>query len=163
MQRSFYSLLLLVIVVLAGFTGSAMSAEDGLVVAGVPSGSSSDYYHELIGVITADWQKYGELFTNLQSQWFWKIFLGIVVAVPAVFLLHYLIIGPKHFDHDGPQIYFFSLFARIIHFIVAVSFTLIMITGLLMVFGKYLGGGTFIRGARYVHLVSAIVFVVPGY
>ena len=55
----------------------------------------------------------------MQSQWFWKIFLGIITVVPAVFLGHYLIVGAKHFDHDGEQIYFFSLFARVIHFIAA--------------------------------------------
>jgi formate dehydrogenase subunit gamma len=50
----------------------------------------------------------------------------------------------------------------VVHFVAAFSFSLLVITGLLMIFGAYFGGGTFIRSARYVHLVSAIIFVVPG-
>jgi len=125
-------------------------------------GSSADYYQELMGLIAGNWQEYGKVFTFLQSQWFWKIFLGIITVVPAVFLFHYLIVGAKHFDHDGEQIYFFSLFTRIVHFIAAVSFSLLVVTGLMIIFGSWLGGGMLIRTARYVHLVSAIVFVIPG-
>ena len=124
--------------------------------------TSSTYFNELMAYVAGDWQKYGQLFTFLQSQWFWKIFLGIITIVPAVFLCHYLIIGAKHFDHDGEQIYFFSLFTRIVHFIAALSFTLLVVTGLMIVFGTWLGGGTLIRIARYVHLVSAMVFALPG-
>lgn len=156
MQRCITSLFLLGIVILAGITGTAI-AQDGFMVT-----SSADYYKELITAITGDWQQYGALFTTLQSQWFWKIFLVIITAVPAVFFLHYLIIGAKHFDHDGEQIYFFSLFNRIVHFVAAVSFSLLVVTGLLIVFGAFFGGGAFIRIARYIHLISAIVFVVPG-
>lgn len=156
MQRCITTLFLLGIVVVAGVTGTAI-AQDGFMVT-----SSADYYKELIGVVTGDWQKYGEMFTMLQGQWFYKIFFVVITAVPAVFLLHYLIIGAKHFDHDGEQIYFFSLYARIVHFIAAVSFSLLVITGLLIIFGSYLGGGMFIRTARYIHLISAMVFAVPG-
>ena len=156
MQRCITSLFLLGIVILAGISGTAI-AQDGFMVT-----SSADYYKELITTITGDWQQYGGLFTTLQAQWFWKIFLVIITAVPAVFLIHYLIIGAKHFDHDGEQIYFFSLFNRIVHFIAAVSFTLLVVTGLLIIFGAFFGGGTFIRTARYIHLISAIVFVIPG-
>ncbi len=156
MQRCIAFVFLLGIVIAAGVTGTAM-AQDGLLVT-----SSADYYKELMGAIAGDWQKYGEVFTLLQGEWFWKIFLTLITAVPAVFLLHYLIIGAKHFDHDGPQIYFFSLYNRIVHFIAAVSFSLLVITGLLIILGAFLGGGAFIRFARYVHLISAIVFVIPG-
>lgn len=157
MQRRIASLFLLGIVIAAGVTGSAM-AMDGFMVT-----SSADYYQELITTITGDWQQYGELFTVLQGQWIWKIFLVVITAVPAVFLLHYLIIGAKHFDHGGEQIYFFSLYNRIVHFVAAVSFSLLVITGLLIIFGAFFGGGSLIRIARYVHLCSAIVFVVPGF
>lgn len=156
MQRCITSLFLLGIVILAGITGTAI-AQDGFMVT-----SSADYYKELITLVTGDWQQYGEMFTLLQGEWFWKIFLAIITVVPAVFLIHYLIIGAKHFDHDGEQIYFFSLFNRVVHFIAAVSFSLLVVTGLLIIFGSFFGGGIFIRTARYVHLISAIVFVIPG-
>ena len=156
MQRCIAFVFLLGIVIAAGVTGTAM-AQDGLMVT-----SSADYYKELMGAVAGDWQKYGEVFTLLQGEWFWKIFLLIIIAVPAVFLLHYLIVGAKHFDHDGPQIYFFSMYNRVVHFIAAVSFSLLVITGLMIILGGFLGGGTIIRFARYVHLISAIVFVIPG-
>ncbi len=124
--------------------------------------SSADYYKRLMVYIAGDWGQYGGLFTLLQGQWFWKIFLGIITVVPTVFLLHYLIVGAKHFDHDGEQILFFTLYNRIVHFIAALSFSLLVVTGLLIVFGDFFGGGTVIRFARYVHLTSAMVFVVPG-
>ena len=161
MQKMLHSVFLLTVFLVAGFA-TAASAQEGQALAGLSAGSSADYYQTLIGFITGDWQQYGELFTILQSQWFWKIFLAIITAVPAVFLLHYVIVGAKHFDHDGEQVYFFSLFTRVVHFIGAISFTLLVITGLMIIFGKYLGGGTLIRTARYVHLVSAIAFVLPG-
>ncbi len=161
MQRLLHSVFLLTIFLVTGFA-TAASAQEGQALAGLSAGSSADYYHSLIGLISGNWQEYGELFTTLQSQWFWKVFLAIITAVPAVFLFHYLIVGAKHFDHDGEQIYFFSVFTRIVHLVAAISFSLLVITGLMVIFGGYLGGGTLIRTARYIHLISAMVFVLPG-
>lgn len=161
MRRGHKSVLLF-FTVLATAVGVAVAAQGGQSFAGPVPGSVSDYYDNLIGFISGDWQNFGRMFTTLQDQWFWKVFLGIVTAVPAVFLLHYLIVGAKHFDHDGEQILFFSLFVRIIHFIAALSFSLLVVTGLMIVFGSFFGGGSLIRIARYVHIVSALVFVIPG-
>jgi formate dehydrogenase subunit gamma len=161
MQRLPYSVFLCTIFAVAGFTVAAgiPQAHAG---AGLAPGSSADYYHSLIGFITGDWQGLGKLFTFLQSQWFWKVFLTIITAVPAVFLVHYLVIGAKHFDHDGEKVFFFPLLIRVVHFIAAVSFVLLVMTGLMIIFGGYLGGGRLIMTARYVHLVSAMAFVVPA-
>lgn len=161
MQRVLKNVFLLTVFLVAGFA-AFVSAQEGQALAGLSAGSSADYFDTLIGSITGNWQNYGQLFTTLQGQWFGKIFLVIITAVPAAFLLHYLIVGAKHFDHDGEQILFFPLFTRVVHFFAAVSFSLLVITGLMVIFGNYLGGGAFIRWARYTHLVSAIVFVVPG-
>jgi formate dehydrogenase subunit gamma len=149
------------VVLVAGFAVFAF-AQNGQGLAGLSEGSSSDYYHALIGTITGNWQGYGQLFTTLQGQWFLKAFLIIIIAVPGVFLLHYLVIGAKHFDHDGEQILFFPLYTRVIHFLAALSFSLLAITGLMMVLGTYLGGGSLIRFARYVHIGAAILFVMPA-
>ncbi len=54
--------------------------------------------------------KLGPLFTMLQHEYFVKIFLAILVLVPAAFLTHYKIIGPKVFPHDGKKIQAFSLY-----------------------------------------------------
>jgi formate dehydrogenase subunit gamma len=161
MQRVLKNVFLLTVFLVAGFA-AFVSAQEGQALAGLSAGSSADYFDTLIGSITGNWQNYGQLFTTLQGQWFGKIFLVIITAVPAVFLLHYLIVGAKHFDHGGEKVLFFPLFTRVVHFVAAVSFSLLVITGLMVIFGNYLGGGALIRMARYVHLVSAIVFVIPG-
>jgi formate dehydrogenase subunit gamma len=129
---------------------------------GFSSFFSPEHVGELYNPITADWQKYGEPFTYLTSDVFWKIYLGIICLVPTVFLLHYVAVGPKVFSHAGPQIKFFSRFTIIIHWLGAAAFVVCAVSGLLMVFGSFLGGGGFIRFARYAHILGAIVFVIPG-
>jgi formate dehydrogenase subunit gamma len=123
---------------------------------------SPEYYAELYGGITGDWQKYGGPFTYLTSDIFWKIYLGIICVVPAVFFLHYIAVGPKVFSHEGPQIRFFSRFTIVIHWLGAIAFVTCAVSGLLMIFGSFVGGGGFIRFARYAHIVAALVFVIPG-
>ena len=161
MQKVLRYSFLLTIFLVAGLA-ALVSAQEGQALAALSAGSSADYYHTLIGTITGDWQEYGQLFTTLQGQWFWKAFLIIITVIPGVFLLHYLIIGAKHFDHDGEKVLFFPLFTRIVHLFAAASFTLLAITGLMVVFGTYLGGGVLIRTARTVHLLAALVFVLPA-
>ncbi len=160
MHKSVYSIFLLTVFVVLGIVTVA-SGQEILSLEGSSVGALADYYHNLIGFITGNWQENGQLFTLLQGEWFWKIFLGIVIVIPAVFFFHYMIIGAQHFDHDGPQIYFFSLFNRIVHFVAAISFSVLVITGLMVIFGAYLGGGGLIRAARYTHLASAMVFALP--
>ena len=109
---------------------------------------------------TGDWQQYGQVFTALQSGLINRMFLFILTLIPAVFLIHYIVIGAKHFDHHGPKIFFFSVFTRLVHWMGAISFSLLMITGLMVLFGKLLGGGTLIMYGRNVHLVSASFFVL---
>src|SRR5210317_589928 len=121
---------------------------------------SPENYGELYGGITGDWQKLGQPFTQLLSELFWKIFLGVITVIPGVFLLHFLIVGAKSFAHDGPQILFFNFFTRIVHWIGAISFALLVITGLLIIFGAIFGGGAPIRLARHIHIINAMVFAV---
>ena len=145
--------LVTVVYALALIIGTAIAA---------PVVFSPQMYTELYGGITGDWQQYGEMFTMLQSQWFWKAFLGVITVVPAIFALHFLVIGAKEFSHDGPGVFIFSVFTRIIHWIAAASFTLLVITGLLIIFGGFLGGGAPIRFARYVHIVCALIFAIAA-
>jgi formate dehydrogenase subunit gamma len=111
---------------------------------------------------TGEWQQYGELFTTLQAGLFSRLFLLIIILVPALFFFHYLAIGPKKFDHHGPQVYYFNLFSRIIHGLAAASFSLLVITGLMILFGTLLGGGAIIRSGRYIHILSAIIFTASA-
>lgn len=159
MQRALQSVLLTFFLV-AGLA-SVASAQEGQALAGLAAGSSADYYQSLIQYVSGDWGKYGQMFTTLQGEWFWKIFLAIITIVPGVFLLHYLIIGAKHFDHGGEQILFFPLFIRLVHLVAAVSMSVLVVTGLMEILGTYLGGGALVRTARSLHLIAAIVFVIP--
>lgn len=102
----------------------------------------------------------GQLFTMLQESWFAPIFLVLLVAVPLIFLLHFMAIGPKVFAHDGKQIFCFSVFERAIHAIAGISFLVIVPTGLIMMFGTELGGGAFVKGARTLHFIFTLPFIV---
>ena len=102
----------------------------------------------------------GPLFTMLQHEYFTKIFLAILVLVPAAFLTHYKIIGPKVFPHDGKKIQAFSLYNRIIHQVAAVSFIVIVPTGFVIVFGDFFGGGVFVRMCKNLHGVFTIPFAI---
>jgi formate dehydrogenase subunit gamma len=102
----------------------------------------------------------GPLFTMLQYEYFTPIFLGILVLVPAAFLTHYMIIGPKVFPHGGKKIQAFSLYNRIIHQVAAVSFIVIVPTGFVIVFGDFFGGGLFVRMCKNAHGVFTIPFAI---
>lgn len=136
--------------------GTRIGGADSLAMAA--EASSADYYTQLINEVTKDWQQYGELFTELQGQWFWKLFLAVITVIPLIFCLHYAVVGAKEFLHDGPEILFFTRTNRIVHHICALSFALLAITGVMGILGAFLGGGALVRGARYLHLVAAIIF-----
>jgi len=104
--------------------------------------------------------KLGPLFTMLQHEYFVKIFLAILVLVPAAFLTHYKIIGPKVFPHDGKKIQAFSLYNRIIHQVAAVSFIVIVPTGFVIVFGSFFGGGMFVTLCKNLHGIFTIPFAI---
>ena len=104
--------------------------------------------------------KLGPLFTMLQHEYFSKIFLGVLVVVPSVFILHYLLVGAKSFSHDRQKIYAFNLFARTVHQIAAISFLIIVPTGFIIVFGSYFGGGSFVILAKLLHGYSSIAFAI---
>ena len=71
----------------------------------------------------------GPLFTLLQSTYFRWIFLAVVLGVPAVFLFHYVVWGPKVFSHDGEKIYIFNVLERIVHLLAVMSFLVLIPTG----------------------------------
>jgi formate dehydrogenase subunit gamma len=103
---------------------------------------------------------FGSLFTTLQSEYFRKIFLGVLLCVPGAFLIHYLVVGPKMFSHEGKKIYIFSVFKRIVHWLSAIAFVFLVPTGLMIVFGKYLGSGGLIEYARHLHGIATIIFLI---
>jgi len=106
------------------------------------------------------WQNYGELFVYLQTHWIKMLFLIILIAVPTVFLLHYLIIGPKKFSHEGRKFLIFPSWQRVIHWIAALGFILIIPTGIMIVYAKFFGGGSIGIFARYLHDIGALLFAI---
>lgn len=102
----------------------------------------------------------GSLFTMLQHEYFMWIFLGILIGVPGAFFIHYKLIGPKVFPHEGKKYYAFNLYNRIIHQIAAVSFIVIIPTGFIIVFGDFFGGGTFVRICKNLHGFFTIPFTI---
>lgn len=102
----------------------------------------------------------GEMFVFLQTKLFENAYLSIILIVPMVFLIHYLIIGPKKFNHDGKKYYVFTLFNRIIHGMAAISFIIIVPTGLIMMFGSTFGGGAFVTACKELHAVATVLFMI---
>ncbi len=145
------------------FCGSAFAAaSQSAVPSSYSPGLLSNFFTQLIAFVSGHWPKYGQVFTHLQSHLFGRIFLGVLVLVPAAYLTHLLIIGAKKFAHDGPEVLYFRIGTRLIHLVAAVCFSLIVITGLMMVFGRFLGGGMPVRVGRYIHIYAATVFAVDA-
>lgn len=104
--------------------------------------------------------KLGMIFTLLQSTYFAPIFLGILIVIPSVFALHYMVIGPKVFSHDGEKIYTFDLFARLVHWFAAVAWMILVPTGIILIFADFFGGGYFVRFAKNLHGIGTILFSI---
>ncbi|MEC9492621.1 formate dehydrogenase subunit gamma [Flexistipes sp.] len=124
--------------------------------------SSTAYFKEFNKVFTGDWQKYGQTFTVLQEKYFKNIYTVLIIAIPLIFLLHFLVIGAFKFAHSGEKIPWYSLLGRVIHWIAAVTFVIMLLSGLAMIYGNLFGGGAFIRFLRYTHGLVAIIFAVDA-
>ena len=106
------------------------------------------------------YQTWGELFVYLQVHWFRLLFAIILIGVIVVFAIHYMIIGAKVFNENCPCVLVYPMFQRVVHWIAAFSFVLIIPTGLIMMFGKYLGGGEFVRISRHIHAIGTVIFII---
>jgi len=102
----------------------------------------------------------GPLFVTLQSEYFRMFFLVVLVCIPVVFAAHYVIWGPKVFSHDGEKIYVFTIFNRLVHLLAVIAFLILVPTGFMIAFGKYLGGGSLIMFARQLHGYATILFAI---
>ena len=119
-----------------------------------------DLLTNILGYDQAESLHLGYYFTLLQSTYFKPLFLGVLFGVPALFFLHYLIIGPMVFSHDRKKIYVFTIFNRIVHTIAAIAFILLVPTGLVMIFGSTFGGGEFVRTCKEIHAISTLLFLI---
>lgn len=106
----------------------------------------------------------GHWFTVIQSTYVRPLLLFVLTVIPLAFIVHYLFVGPKRFSHEGKSIMMFPLFKRINHGMAAISFMIIVPTGIIMIFGSTFGGGTFVRFCKEAHAISAPLFflsVIP--
>ena len=104
---------------------------------------------------------WGPIFTFIQGNDYFAIAaLSIILAVIGAFVLHFLIIGPKHFSHEGKKVFAFSLIERIAHGLAAISWIILVPTGIIIMWGAELGGGTFVRFCRYLHDIATIIFAI---
>ena len=138
--------------------GLAIAQSQGQLLTGFGQEPITASYQQMNAMFTGEWQQYGQLFTNLQQNLFPRLFLLVITIVPVLFFLHYIAIGPISFSHEGPQVYCYNLFVRIIHWCAAISFSLLVVTGLFIIFGSLIGSGALGLIARNVHLLSAVVF-----
>ena len=101
------------------------------------------------------------LWVQLQGgHYFAYALVALVAIVVFVFILHYLLVGPRHYHHDGQKIYSFDLFIRIIHAMAAISWVILVPTGAIMMWGESFGGGAFVRFCKNAHGVATILFAI---
>jgi len=148
MKRKFIILTLLVLSTLA-FGANADSAIYG-----------KDLIPNILGYDKEGSLHLGYYFTLLQSTYFKPLFFGVLFGVPAVFVLHYMVIGPMIFSHDRKKIYVFTIFHRTVHGIAAIAFILLIPTGLIMMFATFFGGGEFVRICKDIHAISTLLAII---
>ena len=103
----------------------------------------------------------GPIFTFLQGNDYFAIAaLSLIFAVIGAFILHFLIIGPKHFSHDGKKVYAFNMIERVSHGAAAIAWMILIPTGVIMMWGAELGGGAFVRFCKDIHGLATILFAV---
>lgn len=102
----------------------------------------------------------GHWFTLIQSTYVKPLLLFVLIVIPLAFIIHYMWIGPKRFSHEGKSIMMFPLFKRINHGIAAISFMIIIPTGIIMIFGSTFGGGGFVRFCKDAHAIAAPLFFI---
>lgn len=103
----------------------------------------------------------GQLFTFIQgNDYFAYGVVLIILAVIAAFVLHFLIIGPKHFSHDGKKVYAFDIVERVSHGLAAISWVILVPTGIIMMWGDKFGGGAFVNFMQTLHVISTVIFTI---
>lgn len=123
--------------------------------------SSIDIFKALNPILMDAWRESGPKFMAslgvFKSYYAWAS-LGLL----GLLLLHYLLFGPKKFTHEGRRIRYYSALTRFVHWGAAIFMTLLILSGLAIIFAKKLGGGSLLMNLRVVHVGSAFAFVGFG-
>lgn len=110
----------------------------------------------------------GETWRQLRNRWVSPYGLIVVLGMAGVITLFYLIIGSKHLDEErtGKKLFRWSLFIRSLHWTVASLFIVLALTGLNLLYGKFvfrtLFGDAFwasmISGSKLLHNYLGPIF-----
>lgn len=138
---------------------AVMAAE--MLIRGYGPISTVQAFTEFHVVASANWEKYATDFISFVNGTS-RLYLPVLVGVPLVFLLHYVAIGPKSFGHTGKKIVFYTILTRFLHWACAITFSLLVISGVMVVFARFFHGGSLVLTARSVHLYCAYGFLVFG-
>ncbi len=102
-----------------------------------------------------------KLFVYLQSNDYFAYSVALIIlAVVVAFALHFLVIGPKHFDHNGNKVYAFDIMQRVFHAIAAISWVMLVPSGIVMMWGASFGGGAFVNFMQNLHGFATILFAI---
>lgn len=108
----------------------------------------------------ADYLRQTDLFISIRTSVVIPSFGIAILVFIGLSLGHFFAIGPKDMTGKGEAdaIPWWNLFERIIHWVIAVSFVILLISGLLITFGRYFGGGGGTLVWRQFHEYSGFVF-----
>lgn len=116
--------------------------------------------NRLVGIDRYD-SYFGSLWTYLQGNDYFSYGVAIaIIAVLVAFSAHYMVVGPKHFDHHSGKVYAFSKYVRLVHLIAAISWVILVPTGVIMMWGDLFGGGFFVRLMKNLHGIATILFAI---
>lgn len=111
--------------------------------------------------INSYYDGFGPIFTYLQGNNYFAMLAAIaIIIVILAFIGHYAIAGPKTFSHRYGKVYAFNIFERIIHLIAAISWVILVPTGIIIMFGETFGGGFFVRLCKNLHGLATIGFSI---
>jgi formate dehydrogenase subunit gamma len=101
-----------------------------------------------------------KIHTSISTVLLFKTLYGfLIILLLVAFITHYLLIGPKEFKEED-KIYWFPLSNRIVHWGAAITFVILIITGLIIIFADIFGGGNFVLVSRYIHRICAFFFII---
>lgn len=154
-RASLRSFVLRTFVLLCGFV---VLANAGYLMAQAMLADPGDLMRQAIGgdqfLFNVDW------FLYLRQSPVIPSFGVAIVAFVVIALGHFFTFGPKDMSASGPDdvIPWWTLTERILHAIIVVSFCTLLVSGLSITFGRYLGGGTSTLVLRTMHEYAGFVY-----
>ncbi len=123
--------------------------------------STTEVFRRLNQILLDAWPDEGQAFVSWITS-FKDYYLYVGLGLLVFLFLHYLIFGPKKFPESGKKVFYYGLFTRLIHWGAAITMTLLVLTGLSVLFAKKLGGGPLVLKLRAIHVGAAFSFLPFG-